>query len=135
MRYLTNVHLYRCISKKNHLGKTFFGWTSYIYNFTVLFSVLVLSEQSAVPDMSRAVTNCIGHFTIVCIHHRLDWLGTMVGAIVINSYCKPMNILCLLAFTQFIFPGTSYSKALSGQRHSSGCAPSYYVTILVLTLV
>ena len=49
--------------------------------------------------MSSPKNNFIGQFTIVCVHYRFDWLRRF-GSIVIKPYCKPVNILSLLPFTQ-----------------------------------
>ena len=38
----------------------------------------MVSDQSAVPDMSSSEKNFIGQLTIVCIHHRLDRLRILV---------------------------------------------------------
>ena len=65
--------------------------------FTVLFSVLVVSDQSAVPDMSSSEKNFIGQFTIVCVDHRLDWLWIIFAAIVITHNVN-LWIFCEFSF-------------------------------------
>ena len=79
--------------------------------FTVLFCVLVVSDQSAVPDVSSAENNFIGHFTMFV--YTTDLIGSRkrVGAI---AHTVNVWIFCayflLHSWPWFVFARTSYRR-------------------------